>query len=259
MIKKVKGNSWFAIMSNISELVEYKDLLYFLVKRDVNAIYKQTVLGFAWAIIRPFVQMVVFTLFFGKLAGIESSIKDGMPYALFSYIALVPWTYFSTSFIGSTSSLVNNASIITKVYFPRLIIPLTPVLAKAVDFLIAFSVVFLLMLYFGVYPSQNVIWLPLFVLMMFLLSIGMGFWFSAMAIQYRDINQLMQFGVQLLMYMAPIIWPISYIPEKYHFISSRFISIVSKYFALSSASMRTGLSIQFCIFSILRSIVLLSL
>jgi len=211
----VNSNS-FSLKNEIKELLDYGDLLYFLVKRDVNAIYKQTVLGFTWAIIRPFVQMIVFTLFFGKLAGIEASMEPSIPYAVFSYIALVPWTYFSTSFVGSTSSLVNNSGILSKVYFPRIIIPLTPIIAKSVDFIIAFSVVLLLLLYYGLFPSLNVLFLPLFVIEMVLLAVGMGFWFSAMAIQYRDVNQLMQFGVQILMYMAPIIWPISYIPEKYH-------------------------------------------
>ena len=139
------NGSFLISKKDFKEIYKYKDLLFFLVKRDVSAIYKQTIMGFSWAIIRPFVQMVVFTLVFGKLANLQADMQTGVPYAVFSFIALVPWTYFSSSLVSSTSSLVSNMSIITKGYFPRLIIPITPIIAKLLDFMIAFVFVFFLL------------------------------------------------------------------------------------------------------------------
>jgi len=140
------------------ELLRYKDLLYFMVKREVTVLYKQTILGFSWAIIRPVFSMIVFSVVFGGLAKVPS---DGIPYPVFSYVALVPWTYFSTAMTRSTQSLISGAGIFTKVYFPRLIIPLTPVIAGLVDFVIALTVVGVLMLYYSILPTLNVLWLPL--------------------------------------------------------------------------------------------------
>lgn len=194
------------------ELKEYKDLFYFLVLRDIKAIYKQTVLGFSWAIIRPVFSMVVFTIVFGKLAKIPS---DGIPYPIFAYAALVPWTYFSTAMTFSTQSLISSAGIFTKVYFPRLIIPLTPVLSKLFDFCIAFIILFGLMAWYGIAPTFNIIWVPLLVLLMILTSAGIGMWLSALAIQYRDIPHGIQFISQLLMYAAPVVWPVSLISERF--------------------------------------------
>ncbi len=209
---KIKSKKGFSILSisDIKDIISYKDLLYSLVKRDVGVIYKQTVLGFGWAILRPLVQMVIFTVFFGEMAGISSDI-GGVPYAIFSYTALVPWAYFSTSLVGSTQSLVSNADFLTKVYFPRLIIPLTPIFAKMVDFLIAFSVLVMMMFYYGITPSYEVIYLPIMLALMVFTAFGMSLWFSALAVQYRDINQMIQFLGQLLMYLAPVIWPITYL------------------------------------------------
>ena len=207
------NGSFLISKKDLKEIYKYKDLLFFLVKRDVSAIYKQTIMGFSWAIIRAFVQMVVFTLVFAKMANLQSDMQTDVPYAVFSFIALVPWTYFSSSLVTSTSSLVSNMSIITKVYFPRLIIPFTPIIAKLVDFMIAFVFVFFVCFYYGIYPKWEILYLPILVLLMMLSSLGFGLWLSAMAIQYRDVNQLMQFGIQVLMYLAPIIWPISYVPE----------------------------------------------
>jgi lipopolysaccharide transport system permease protein len=167
-------------------------------------------MGFSWALIRPFVQMVVFTLVFGRWAGIKG---DGESYAVFSFLALVPWTYFSSSATGSTGSLVSNMGIITKVYFPRLIIPLTPILAKLFDFFIAFIFIFILCFILDVSPKHEVVYFPILILLMIITSLAVGLWLSALAIQYRDINQIMQFGTQLLMFAAPVIWPISIIPE----------------------------------------------
>ena len=197
---------------NWKEIREYKDLFYFLVLRDVKALYKQTVLGFAWAIIRPVFSMIVFSVVFGGLAKVPS---DGIPYPIFSYTALIPWTYFSTVMISSTQSLISGRGIFTKVYFPRLIIPLTPALSKLVDFFIAFIILFVLMAYYKIVPTINILWVPLLIILMILTASGIGVWLSALAIQYRDIPQGIQFLSQLLLYSAPVVWPVSLISEKF--------------------------------------------
>ena len=192
------------------ELWQYRDLYYFLVRRDIKVLYKQTVLGFAWAIIRPILSMIVLSVVFGNLAQVPS---DGVPYPIFSYVALVPWTYFATAMTESTQSLVNSQSMLTKVYFPRLVIPMTPVLAKLVDFGIAFVILMLMMAWFSIVPTWKVIFLPLLALLMMLTASGFGMWLSALAIQYRDVRLAIPFIAQLLMYAAPVVWPASLIPE----------------------------------------------
>jgi lipopolysaccharide transport system permease protein len=194
------------------ELRQYKDLFYFLVWRDVKILYKQTVLGFAWAVIRPVFSMLVFSVVFGKLANVPS---DGVPYPIFSYAALVPWTYFSSAMVDSNNSLISSGSMLTKVYFPRLVIPMTPVLAKLVDFAIGFSILVLMMVWYGFVPTLGVVFLPFFVLLMILTAAGIGMWLSAMAIQFRDVRHATPFLAQLLMYAAPVVWPVSLIPVQY--------------------------------------------
>lgn len=197
---------------NLLELIEYKDLMYFMVKREFIITYKQTVFGILWAIIRPLFSMIIFSFIFGGLANIPS---DGIPYPVFSYVALVPWTYFSTSMTRSTQSLISSAGIFTKVYFPRLIIPLTPVISGLIDFFIALTVVFFLMIYYSITPTINILWLPLLILLMFMTSSGIGMWASSLAIQYRDVGFAMHFLTQILMYLAPVVWPVSLISEKF--------------------------------------------
>jgi len=192
------------------ELRQYRDLYYFLVRRDIKVLYKQTVLGSAWAIIRPLLSMIVFSVVFGNLAQVPS---DGVPYPIFSYVALVPWTYFATAMTESTQSLVSSQNILTKVYFPRLVIPMTPILAKLVDFGIAFVILMLMMAWFSIVPTWKVIFLPLLALLMMLTASGFGMWLSALAIQYRDVRLAIPFIAQLLMYAAPVVWPASLIPE----------------------------------------------
>jgi lipopolysaccharide transport system permease protein len=194
------------------ELVAYRDLFWFLVWRDVKVRYKQTVLGFGWALVRPFFSMVVFTIIFGGLAAVPS---DGVPYALFSFTALLPWTYFSTSMSSSTSSLVSSAGMLSKVYFPRLIIPSAPVLGNLVDLVIGLGLLMLLMMYYGAMPGLGLLFLPFLILLMVMTSLGVGLWLSALAVQFRDVNQAMQFLVQIGMYAAPVVWPISLITEKF--------------------------------------------
>jgi lipopolysaccharide transport system permease protein len=194
------------------EFREYTDLFYFLVWRDIKVLYKQTVLGFTWAIIRPVVSMVIFSVIFGGLANMSS---DGVPYPIFSFTALVPWTYFSSAMAASTQSLVGNSGLLTKVYFPRLVIPLTPVLAKLVDFTIAFSILGVMMFWFGIAPNWNVVFLPLLICLMMLTASGIGMWLSSLGIQYRDVMHASSFISQVLMYAAPVVWPVSLVPEQY--------------------------------------------
>lgn len=193
------------------ELRQYRDLFFFLVWRDIKVLYKQTVLGFGWAIIRPVFSMLVFSVVFGGLASVPS---DGVPYPVFSFAALLPWTYFAGAMTASTGSLVGSANMLTKVYFPRLIIPLTPVLAGLVDFAIASTILAGLMVWYGIAPTIDALVLPLLIGIMVLTAAGVGMWLSALTIQYRDVKHAMQFLTQLLMYAAPVVWPVSLITQK---------------------------------------------
>jgi len=197
---------------DFNEILQYRDMFFFFVMRDIKVLYKQTVLGFGWAILRPVFSMIVFSVIFGRLAKMPS---DGVPYPLFSYVALVPWTYFQTSMANSSTSLITSARLISKVYFPRLILPLTPVLAGLVDFAIAFSIIGVLMVYYGIPPTWGLLMVPVLIFSMALFAAGIGVWFSALAVQYRDVKFGLPFLSQLLMYAAPVVWPVSLIPEKY--------------------------------------------
>jgi len=197
---------------NLRELRDYRDLFYFLVTRDVKILYKQTVLGFGWAILRPLISMVVFTIIFGNIAEVSS---DGVPYSIFNYTALVPWTYFAAALSASTLSLVGNTNMLSKVYFPRLIYPLAPVFAKLVDFAIAFVIILVMMIWFNIRPTYNVIFLPYLVLLMIATAAGVGMWLSALAVLYRDVKHALQFATQLLMFAAPVVWPVSSLTERF--------------------------------------------
>jgi len=197
---------------DLPELIRYRDLFYFLVARDVKVLYKQTILGFGWAILRPFFSMIVFSIVFGRLAKMPS---DGIPYPLFSYVALVPWTYFQTALNMSTNSMITNSRIISKVYFPRVLIPLTPVVSGMVDFFIAMSIVALMMIYYSVTPDIHLLFLPVLVIVMMLTAAATGLWFSVLGVQYRDVKYAIQFLIQILMYAAPVVWPATLIPAKY--------------------------------------------
>ena len=204
---------------NWRELWQYKDLFYFLVWRDVKTRYAQSVLGIGWAVIQPIFSMIVFTIVFGKLAKINS---DGVPYAIFSYTALVPWTYFSGALSSSSGSLLSASGMMTKVYFPRLVIPLAPVMSKLIDFCIAFIILLGLMTYFGFYPTIEILFLPFLIFLMMLTASGMGMWLTAMSIQYRDIKYAMGFFVQLMMYGAPVVYPASNVPEQFRILYGCF-------------------------------------
>ncbi len=194
----------------LSELWEYRELLYFLVWRDIKVRYKQTALGATWAIIQPFLTMVVFSIFFGHLARIPS---DGIPYPIFSFAALVPWTFFANGMGQSSNSLVGSGGLISKVYFPRLIIPLASVFSGIVDFAIAFLVLLVMMLYYGLIPSLNVIWLPLFLSLALVTSLGVGLWLSALNVEYRDVRYVVPFITQFWMLATPIGYPSSLLHE----------------------------------------------
>jgi lipopolysaccharide transport system permease protein len=198
--------------ADLQHLWEYRDMFFFLVLRDIKVLYKQTVLGFGWAILRPVLAMIVFTVIFGRWAKIPS---DGIPYPLFSYAALVPWTYVQTAMTASATSLVTGSRLVTKVYFPRVILPLVAIVSGLLDFVIAFAVVFVLMAYFGVAPNSYLLALPILILTMTLFSAGVGLWLSSLAVKYRDVKFALPFVAQLLMYAAPVVWPTSLIPEQY--------------------------------------------
>jgi lipopolysaccharide transport system permease protein len=194
------------------ELYHYRDMFRFLTLRSIKTRYSQSVIGIGWAVIQPLFSMLVFTVVFGRLAKVSA---DGAPYALFSFAGLVPWTYFANALSDSTGSLITNAGMLNKVYFPRLILPLSAVAAKLVDFFIALIVLIALMAVYGVAPTRAVIAIPLLLLIMVLAAAGAGMWLTALAIQYRDINYAMNFFVQLLMYAAPVVYPASLVPARF--------------------------------------------
>jgi lipopolysaccharide transport system permease protein len=195
---------------NLRDLWQYRELLYFLIWRDIKVRYKQTVIGAAWAIIQPFFTMVVFSLFFGRLAEMPS---DGIPYPIFSYAALVPWQFFANGLALSSNSLVESANLLRKVYFPRLVIPTSAVLSGVVDFGLAFVVLLGMMLVYGILPTINIIWLPVFLLLALVTSLGAGLWLSAMNVQFRDVRYTVPFLVQLWLFATPIAYPSSLLDQ----------------------------------------------
>lgn len=202
------SHGWVSL--KLKELWEYRELLYFLTWRDIKVRYKQTVLGAAWAIIQPFFTMVVFSLFFGRLAKIPS---DGIPYPIFVYAALVPWTFFANGLSQSSNSLVGSANLLKKVYFPRLVMPISSVISGAVDFVLAFAVLIGMMLFYNIFPSVNIVWLPLLFLLAFVTSLGVGLWLSAMNVQFRDVRYVVPFLTQFWLFATPIAYPSSLLPE----------------------------------------------
>jgi len=202
------SRGWIAL--NLRDLWQYRELLYFLTWRDIKVRYKQTVLGAAWAIIQPFFTMVVFSLFFGQLAKVPS---DGIPYPIFSYAALVPWTFFANGLNQSSNSLVGSANLITKVYFPRLVVPLSAVISGVVDFVLAFAVLLGMIAFYGRWPTSAVIWLPLLLLLALVTALGVGLWLSAMNVQFRDVRYAVPFLIQFWMFATPIAYPSSLLAQ----------------------------------------------
>lgn len=200
---------------DFNELWEYRELLYFFTWRDVKLRYKQTGLGIAWAIIQPLFLMVVFSLFFGGLAKIPS---DGIPYPLFSLAALLPWTLFAEGMTRSTISMVSNAGIMTKVYFPRLIMPVASIMSPLVDFCVAFGILILMMAYYGFVPTINIIFLPLLVIFAMMTSLAVGLWLSALNVKYRDFQYTVPFLIQIWLFASPVVYPASMVPEQFRFL-----------------------------------------
>jgi lipopolysaccharide transport system permease protein len=195
---------------DFGELYRYRDLLWFLTWRNIKVLYAQSIIGIGWAVLQPLFSMLVFTLVFGLFAKMDS---DGVPYALFSFCALVPWSYFSNALLDSGNSLVSQADMLSKVYFPRLVLPLSSVLSKLVDLVIAMGVLLGLMLVYRQLPTWNIVFLPLLVLIMTMTAAGLGMVLTSLAIQYRDIKHAMTFIVQLLMYSAPVVYPTTLVPQ----------------------------------------------
>lgn len=196
----------------LGELWKYRELLYFLVWRDVKVRYKQTILGAAWAVLQPLLTMIIFTLVFGRLAKVPS---EGVPYPIFSYCALVPWTLFAFALAESGNSLVANQQLVTKVYFSRLVIPVAPVLAGLVDFSVAFVLLLGMMAYYGVHPGIAIVTLPLFVLLAIATALGAGLWLSALNVEYRDVRYTIPFLTQFWLFASPIAYPSSAVPAKW--------------------------------------------
>lgn len=200
---------------DFNELWEYRELLYFFTWRDVKLRYKQTGLGVAWAIIQPLFMMVVFSLFFGGLAKIPS---DGVPYPLFSLAALLPWTLFAEGMTRSTISMVSNANIMTKVYFPRLIMPAASIMSPLVDFCVAFGILLLMMVYYSFVPTINLLFLPLLVVFAMMTSLAVGLWLSALNVKYRDFQYTVPFLIQIWMFASPVVYPASMVPQQFRFL-----------------------------------------
>ena len=207
------SRGWIPV--NLKDLWHYRDLLYILTMRDIKVRYKQTILGAAWAIIQPLFTMLIFTLFFGRLAGMPS---DGIPYPIFAFAGLLPWTFFSNAVTQSGNSLVGNSNLITKVYFPRMIIPMASVGSGLVDFAIAFGLMVALMIYYGVGFHLTMLMLPALVALTSLLAIGTGMFFSALNVKFRDIRYALPFFIQLGMFVSPIIYPTTIVPEAYRWL-----------------------------------------
>ena len=208
VIRPLRG--WVPIQ--LGDLWKYRELLYFLTWREIKVRYKQTALGFAWAVIQPVFMMIVFTLFFGTLAKIPS---EGIPYPLFNYAALLPWTLFAEGITRSSNSLVQDANLVKKVYFPRLVMPLSGILSPLVDFAIAFTILVGMMFYFGYAPTVNVLWLPAFIVLALMTSLGVGLWLSAINVKYRDVRYVIPFLIQLWLFASPVVYSSSLLPERF--------------------------------------------
>ena len=200
---------------DLRELWSYHELIYFLTWRDIKVRYKQTALGVAWAVLQPLALMAIFTLLFGRLAKIPS---EGIPYPLFAYAGLLPWQIFSRTLNETTASLVKDHRLVAKVYFPRVIIPLSTTLAAMFDFMIASGVLVILMVIYGVVPGPTLMILPFFILLMFVTALGIGLWFSALNVQYRDVGFTVPFLTQFLLFLTPVVYPSSMVPEKFRMI-----------------------------------------
>lgn len=206
-------SGWVSL--KLDKLWAYRELIYFFTWRDIKVRYKQTVMGVLWAIIQPVFTMVIFSLFFGGLAQVPS---DDLPYPIFTFAALVPWTFFANALTQASNSLVNQIDMLKKVAFPRMTMPIATVLAGIVDFVLAFAVLLGMMLYYGVLPTINILWLPLFLLLAFITSLGVGLWFSAMNVQFRDVRYVVPFLTQAWLFATPIAYPSSLLSDTWRIV-----------------------------------------
>jgi lipopolysaccharide transport system permease protein len=209
-IKIEAAKTWPSL--KLGELWEYRELIYFLVWRDIKVRYKQTILGTSWALIQPLFTMLLFSFFFGRLAKVPS---DGIPYPLFAFTALVPWMYFANSLGQASSSLVSNSSLVKKVYFPRLAVPIAKVLSALLDFTLGFLLLIVMTLHYGFHPSMKMLWVPLLLLLAMITALGSGFWLSALNVRIRDVEQTLPFLVQIWLYATPIAYPSSLLSPKW--------------------------------------------
>src|SRR6202453_2619637 len=213
VMRIVPPSRWWVIP--FAELWDFRELIYFFVWRDIKIRYKQTAVGSAWAILQPFLMMLVFSLFFGKLANIGS---DGLPYPIFYYSALLPWMYFAAALQNSTNTIVENLRLITKVYFPRLALPLSSVLSGLVDFAVSFLMFVVLMIYYGIRPTVSMLWFPAFLSLAILVALGVGLWLSALNAIYRDVRYVLPFLVQFWLFASPVVYPSSRVPAEWRWL-----------------------------------------
>jgi lipopolysaccharide transport system permease protein len=203
-------SGWFPL--DLRELWAYRELLYFLAWRDIKVRYKQTAIGVAWAVLQPLAMMLVFTVFFGKLGNLPS---DGIPYPLFTFAALLPWQLFSRTITECTNSLVTDQRLVTRVYFPRIIIPLATTLSSIVDFAISAGLLVALMLFYGIFPGTEIVCLPIFIMLMLVVALGVGFWLAALNVEYRDVRYTLPFLNQFWLFVTPVVYASSMVPERW--------------------------------------------
>ena len=202
------SGGWISL--NLRESWEYRELIYFFVWRDLKVRYRQTILGVSWAVLQPFLTMVILSLFFGRLAKVPS---DGLPYPVFSYAALVPWTFFASSLTTASNSIISSSNMLKKIYFPRMTLPIAAVLSGLVDLFLALLVLLGMMLVYGLVPTANVLWLPALLLLTLVTSLGASLWLSAMNVQFRDVRYAVPFLIQAWMFATPVAYPSSLLSE----------------------------------------------
>jgi lipopolysaccharide transport system permease protein len=215
VIRISSSTSWLAL--KLGELWDHRELLYFFVWRDVKVRYKQTAIGAAWAIIQPLLTAVTFTIIFDKFAKMPS---DGLPYPVFSYAALLPWNYFAKSLNGSIGSVVDGANLITKVYFPRLLLPISATVSGLIDFGISFIFLLVMMAWYGIMPTWSALLLPCFILLTMLTALSVGLWLSVINVRFRDVAQATSFVIQIWLFASPVAYPVSVVPEKWRALNS---------------------------------------
>lgn len=216
IITHIKPSSGWTSL-RMGELWQYRELVYFLIWRDLKVRYKQTILGASWAILQPFLTMVVFSIFFGRLASVPS---DELPYPVFAYAALVPWTFFANGLAQAANSVVSNSGMVKKIYFPRLTLPVSTVMAGLVDFAIAFIVLIGMMVFYQIMPTRNIVWLPPLLLLALITSLGASLWFAALNVRFRDVRYIVPFLVQFWLFATPIAYPSSLVPEQWRLVYS---------------------------------------